>query len=63
MTPTTEKDKTMYCTENKSQKYFRFSNMCKTWGRTCIQIWIGIKMKSRILIRIGIKTMLIQNTG
>jgi hypothetical protein len=29
--------------------------MCNTWDRIRIQIWIGIKMESRI--RIGIKTM------
>jgi hypothetical protein len=32
--------------------------MYKTWGRIQIRIWIGIKVESRIRIRIGINTML-----
>ncbi len=35
--------------------------MCKTWGGSRIQI--GIKMESRIRIRIDIKTMPIHNTA
>jgi hypothetical protein len=39
----------------------RLSNMCKSWGRTQIQIRISIKRESRI--RIGFKTKPIHNTA
>ncbi len=47
----------------KVKKHFWNSSMCKSWGGVRIWIWIGIKMESRIQIRIGIKTMPIHNTA
>ncbi len=57
----TRKTKTMYTAVYKSLKAFRFSNMCKNWGR--LRIWFWISNKMEIQIRIGIMVMSIFNTG
>jgi hypothetical protein len=48
-----EKDKTKWTgtAVNKIQKFFCFQNMCKTWLKIRIRIWIGITVESRIRIR------------